>query len=66
MAQDRKRYASNKEVLTAPPVAVSSELTTSQPREQFLALIRALAREAARTDFETGLGKTPDPRHSSK
>lgn len=70
MARDRKRHASDKEVPTAPPVAVpvtvSGDPTMGQHREDFLALIRALAREAARVDHETALGKTPDPRHSNK
>lgn len=70
MARDRKRHASDKEVPTASPVAVpvtrSADPTTAQHREDFLDLIRALAREAARLDHEAGLAKTPDPRHSTK
>jgi hypothetical protein len=70
MARDRKRHASDKEVPTAPPVAMpvtlSAHPTMAQHREDFLAMIRALAREAARRDHEAGLAKTPDPRHSKK
>lgn len=70
MARDRKGHASNKEVPTAPPVAVpvtlSADPTTAQHRENSLAMIRALAREAARRDHEAELAKTPDPRHSTK
>lgn len=66
MARDRKKHASDKEVPTAPPVAVSSNLAMDQQREQFLAMIRALAIEAARADYETGLAKIPDAGHSTK
>ncbi len=70
MARDRKGHACDKEVPSAPPVDVpvilSADPTTAQHREDFLALIRALAREAARVDHETALGKTSDPRHSNK
>lgn len=65
MARDRKGHASDKEVPTAPPVAMpvtlSADPTTAQHREDFLAMIRALAREAARLDHETALGKSPNP-----
>lgn len=66
MARDRKKHASDKEVPAAPPVAVSSNLAMGQQRQQFLAMIRALAIEAARAEHETGLAKTPDAGHSNK
>jgi len=68
MARDQKTHASDKEVADAPPVAapVSSPVQTDQQKEQFYALIRALARHAARVDHDANLAKTPKSRHSTK
>lgn len=61
MARDRRSHGSKKEVQDASSGAVSAgHEGTGQQREQFLALIRALAREAARTDHEDSLASEPD------
>lgn len=63
MARDRKRHARACEVPSAaPPAALMSSNVTiapargaSQYQDQILALVRALARDAAEVDHEAGL-----------
>lgn len=69
MARDRKRHARDKVEPAAPFVAAmppndSIAPPHSQPdhRAQLIAMIRALAREAARADHETTLPKDLAPR----
>lgn len=60
MARDRRRHGSKQEVQDASSGAVSAgHIGTGHQRDQFLALIRALAREAARTDHEDSLASEP-------
>ncbi len=63
MARDRKRHARAKEVPSAAPpaAAMPSNVTiaatggASQYQDQILALVRALARDAAQVDHEAEL-----------
>lgn len=63
MARDRKRHARAKEVPTAAPptaampsnVPVAPARGPSQYQDQILALVRALARDAAQVDHEAEL-----------
>jgi hypothetical protein len=60
MARDRQTHAQNREVPTAPldaaamPSKVPIPLSLAEPQyqDQILALVRALARDAARMDHE--------------
>ena len=60
MARDRKRRVSDKEGPMAPPTAtmpqngsVAKGKSDPDYRDQMLALVRAMARDAARADHET-------------
>ena len=67
MARDRRRHGSKNEVQDAPSSAMpSGHNEIGQEREQFLALICALARQAARVGHETDLARIPEPRQSFK
>ena len=59
MARDRKRHAQNREVPVAPPAAamppndpVAKAKTGPEYHDQMLALVRAMARDAARSDHD--------------
>lgn len=67
MARDRRRHGSKQVVQDAPSVAVSAgHIGTGQQREQYLTMIRALAREAARADYEDSLPSEPVQQNLSK
>jgi len=71
MARDQKRHASDKEVADVPPVAApvssgSSHGKTQTQQDQMRALVRALARDAARIDHEQEEGNSPRPYHKHK
>lgn len=63
MARDRKRHARDREVPAAVPpatampsnVRIASARVASQYQAQILALVRALARDAAQVDHEADL-----------
>lgn len=63
MARDRRSHVHEEEAPGAPAAAVTGPSPTEPNRNQFLALIRTLAREAARADHESALAKAPEPHH---
>ncbi len=63
MARDRRSHVREQEVPGAPTVAATGTSTAEPNRDKFLALIRTLAREAARADHESSLAKAAEPRH---
>ncbi len=63
MARDRRRHAQDEEVPVAPPAAamppndpIAKGPSSPDYRDQLLALVRAMARDAARADHEAECG----------
>lgn len=63
MARDRRSHVREEEAPGTPSAAANGTSHAEPNREQFLALIRTLAREAARADHESSLANAPEPRH---